>query len=110
MEQSLRQELARPLQPTQMYHERMISHVLDKWKERNEAGIYLARAPQVLAVNYVGHPWQDAYYRYLAENVAGKGNRAFWLGRLIHSTGQLQEDWAIAKFGREIVEDTRSYA
>lgn len=109
MEHSLRQELLRPLQPTQMYHDRMISHVLDKWKERNEVGIYLARAPQLLAVNYAGHPWQDAYHDWLCDQIAGKGNRPFWLGRVMNSNGQLPRDHAIKRFGAEIVQDSDGY-
>jgi hypothetical protein len=105
MEQSLRHELVRPLAPTQMYHERMVSHVLDKWKERNETGIYLARAPQLRAENYEAHPWQDAYNDWLCERIMGKGNRAFWLGRVMHSNGQLPRQYAIQRFGEEIVAD-----
>jgi hypothetical protein len=109
MEFALRGEIKHPLQPPQMYNTRYINYVLDKWKERNEAGIYIARAPQYNVENYVGHPWQDDYQDYLLEIIASKGNKAFWLSRLMHTVPQIHPDKATARFGADVVADAIRY-
>ena len=105
MDFHLRGTLKAPPQPSKMYHPRGLLHVLNKWDERNAAGIYLARAPQYLTANYEGHPWQDAYQDYLLELVARKGNKAFWLSRLIYAVNHVSIHKATIRFGSETVAD-----
>lgn len=109
MERSLRSEIARPLQPVHMYGDRVVGQAVDAWKDRNERGIYLARAEQYLARNYAGHPWQDAYQDWLCDRVVDKGNRAFWLGRLIYTVGHLRPEAAEARFDAEVVAEAVRY-
>lgn len=109
MDYALRGTIRSPPQPVQMYVTSGVKYVLDKWAERNEAGIYLAKAPEFRMENYVGHPVQDAYQNYLLDNVATKGNKAFWLSRLIYTVEQVTIENATKRFGAEVVEDAKRF-
>lgn len=109
MERAIRLGFDRPLLPVQLYQTKFIDGVLDAWKDRNERGIYTAKAPQFRIENYVSHPVQNAYQDYLCENAKGKGNQAFWCSRLMYGVEQLTEEWALAHFGADIVKEAATY-
>lgn len=109
MEYALRGTISSPPLPYHMYNSRSIVNTLGLWAERNEAGIYLARNPEYRVENYVGHPTQDAYQGYLLNNVATKGNKAFWLSRLIYAAEQVTIENATKRFGAEVVEDAKRF-
>ena len=93
-----------PLAPNQMYGQGALEFAAEKWDERNEAGIYTAKTPLLLAEHYVGHPIQDGYMSYLCDHVRTKGNKAFYLARLMFDIKQLTPEFAVAQFGEVLVD------
>ena len=102
-EQWLRSSVNWPLAPNQMYGKTYVMGVLAKWKERNEAGIYTAKCEQLRAVNYAGHPIQDAYMDYLCDAVENKGNRPFYLSRLLKDVQHLTPEHVEKRFGTDML-------
>lgn len=98
-----------PLTPNQMYGQRGIEYAAAKWIERNEAGIYVAQHELLRAENYAGHPIQDAYMDYLCEAVRNKGNKAFYVSRLMFDIGHLTREHAISTFGERIVDRAEDF-
>lgn len=107
MERIMRNDITAPPFPHQMYQNWLVEHVCDRWRDRNEYGIYLAKAPQFELTHYVGHSWQIDYQTWLMDKVYGKGNRAFWLARLMYDIKHLTEALATERFGPETVENAR---
>lgn len=105
----LRGRATAPLAPNQSYGQRGIEYALAKWNERNEAGIYTAKCDLLLAENYAGHPIQDAYMDYLCEAVRNKGNKAFYVSRLMFDIGHLTREHAIAAFGERTVDRAEDF-
>jgi hypothetical protein len=88
-----------PLSPNQMYGKRFVISAIDLWVERNISGIYTAKCAQLKASSYESHPIQEAYMDFLCEAVRSKGNKSFYLARLMFDIGHLTEERAVAEFG-----------
>lgn len=108
-ERHLRGRADRPLAPNQMYGSGVLEYACDKWEERNGAGIYTAKTPLLHVDAYIGHPIQDAYMGYLCDHVQTKGNKAFYLARLIYNIGHLTPEFATARFGEATVDRADNY-
>lgn len=103
MDLHLRETVAAPLKPAHLYLKSRVITVMDKWKERNESGIYTAASPLLHASRYEGHRFQDAYMDYLCEAVRNKGNKPFYLARLMFDVGHLTPEHAATAFGIDAV-------
>lgn len=108
-ERHLRGRAERPLAPNQLYGMGVLEYAVKKWEERNEAGIYTAKTPLLMAEAYIGHPIQNDYMDYLCDHVQTKGNKAFYLARLMFDVKQLTPEFAASRFGPELVDRADNY-
>lgn len=108
-EQYLRGTVSGPLSTNQMYGKSFVEGVLAAWVERNEAGIYTAKCEQLHVDNYEGHPIQHAYMGYLCEAVRNKGNKPFYLARLMFDIGHLTPEFATEAFGADAVSRSHDF-
>lgn len=93
----------KPPVPGQLYITGTVEKIIEAWNERNVSGIYTAKAPQLHVSAYERHPVQDAYMNFLCHAVTSKGNKAFYLARLMFDIGHLTEAHATAAFGSAVV-------
>jgi hypothetical protein len=96
--------------PANLYDDRAVIEVTEKWSQRLQDRFITATAPEYDLVNYVGHPAQDAYHGYLIQQVRARHVPRFALATVLFERPQLPMQLALDSFGAEMVREAKRTA
>lgn len=100
---SLESLWVRPPRPTQLYSEKILTHITEKWDSEVSAAIWQPLSDFYQLDNYVKHPDQDAFQNWLCDRIETKPNKDMALANYIEFNPLLTKEIAIDRFGEELV-------
>jgi hypothetical protein len=94
--------------PRQLYSDKMIWEIGEKWKERLASRITRTEDPHYSLANYDKHPWQHAYMDFLIKQAMDRDNPNFALASIMFKEPQVLPSYAATKVGVERVKEAHS--
>lgn len=89
--------------PSQIYCQRVLFAIQDRWEEMRKARLIFTGAPQFKASNFTGHKWQKAYCDGLIETAMKRDKPIHALAEIIFKEGQIPREYALQKVGAEML-------
>lgn len=89
--------------PNQLYSEELSLDIKDAWEHALQNSLQLADAGFLKPGQYCGHPDQDAYYTYLADQAKKREHQHMILSRLVFREKLLPREFASKYFSSDVL-------
>ena len=89
--------------PNQLYSEELRLDIADSWAKERSSSLQLANQLRFKTESYVGHPDQDAYHRYLFDEIQKREHKHLAIARVVYKEKMLSEELAASRFGSDLM-------